>query len=327
MMQAIRVTRYSAPEALRLSEIEKPAPNDGRVLVKVRAAAANPLDFHGVRGAPAFARVMTGLRKPKDARLGTDLAGVVEAVGGGVTEFKPGDEVFGVCAGSFAEYAVARETRLALKPAHISFEAAAASPVVGYTALQGLRDKGQVRAGQRVLINGASGGVGTFAVQYAKAAGAEVTGVCSTRNLELVRSIGADHAIDYTQEDFTRNGQAYDLIYDVVGNRSVTDYKRALSAHGLCVIAGFSGFPRLMEHMLLGPVLSRRAGRRVVMQGIAQTNKEDLLVIKELLETGQVVSVIDQCYPLCEAGQAVAHVERGHARGKVIVVVDQKRSL
>ncbi|MEP7356892.1 MAG: NAD(P)-dependent alcohol dehydrogenase, partial [Anaerolineales bacterium] len=316
-----------APDALRLSEVEKPVPQAGQVLVKVRVAAANPLDFHGVRGEPAVARLMTGLLKPKDARLGADLAGVVEAVGGGVTEFRPGDEVFGMCAGAFAEYALARETRLALKPAHISFEAAAASPVVGFTALQGLRGKGQVKAGQKVLINGASGGVGTFAVQLAKAAGAEVTGVCSTRNLELVRSLGADHVIDYTREDFTRTGQAYDLIYDAVGNRSVADYKRALSARGRCVIAGFTSFPRLLEHLLVGPALSRAGGKTVAMQSIAQGNKQDLLVIKELLETGQVVSVIDRCYPLCEAGQAVAQVEGGHARGKVIVVVDQKSSL
>jgi NADPH:quinone reductase-like Zn-dependent oxidoreductase len=322
-MRAIVVTQYGPPEVARLAEIEKPTPADGQVLVKIVAAAANPLDWHGLRGKPILARFMTGLLKPKSSRLGVDIAGVVQAVGAGASEFQPGDEVFGVCAGAFAEYGCARETRLALKPANVSFEAAAASPVVGFTALQGLRDKGHVAAGQRVLINGASGGVGTFAVQYAKSVGAEVTGVCSTRNLELVRSIGADHVIDYTREDFTRTGQEYDLIYCMVGNRSVPDYRRALAARGTCVIGGFTNFTRLFQAMVLGPAMSRAGGKTIGMQGIAKTNKEDLMVIQELLKTGKVVSVIDQCYPLGETAEAIRYLERGHARGKVIITMNQ----
>ncbi|MDQ3398447.1 MAG: NAD(P)-dependent alcohol dehydrogenase [Deinococcota bacterium] len=208
-----------------------------------------------------------------------------------------------------------------MKPANVSFEAAAAAPVVGYTALQGLRDTGQIQAGQKVLVNGAAGGVGTFAVQIAKAYGAEVTGVCSTRNLEMVRSIGADHVVDYTREDFTRNGQQYDLIYDAVGNRSVSAYKRALTPQGICVIAGFTTLPRLFEHMLLGPLMSKSGGKRVGSMGVANVNKQDLLFIKELLETGKVVPVIDRRYPLSETAEAIRYLEEGHARGKVVIGV------
>ena len=231
-MKAILFTKYGSPDVLQLTEVEKSAPKDDQVLVKVHAASANPLDWHRMRGEPFLARLSEGLLKPKNPRLGADIAGRVEAVGTSVTEFQPGDDVFGTTTGGFAEYVCAAETRLALKPANLSFEAAAAVPVAALTALQGLRDKGQVQPGQRVLINGASGGVGTFAVQLAKSFGAEVTGVCSTRNLDMVCSIGADHVIDYTKEDFTRNGQQYDLIYDAVGNRSVSDYSRALSRPG-----------------------------------------------------------------------------------------------
>ena len=245
----------------------------------------------------------------------------MEAVGKNVTEFQPGDEVFGVCSGGFAEYVCAGETKLAHKPANLSFEAAAASPVVGFTALQGLRDKGQVKQGQKVLINGASGGVGTFAVQLAKSYGAEVTGVCSTKNLELVRSIRAEYVVDYTREDFTRNGQHYDLIYDAVGNRSVYAYRRALSTHGKCVIAGFTSFSRLFAYLLLGPLLSRAEGQQIGFQGITTTPKEDLLVIRELLETGKVVPVIDRFYPLEETVKALRYLEKGHARGKVVISV------
>src|SRR5256712_2641403 len=253
-MKAMVITKYGSPDVLQFEEVEKPTPKDNQVLVRVQAASANPLDWHLMRGEPFIARLMgTGLLKPKSSKVGADVAGRVEAVGKDVTQFKPGDEVFGTCNGSFAEYACAREDRLALKPANVSFEEAAAIPVAATTALQGLRNKGQIQPGQKVLVNGASGGVGTFAVQIAKSYGTEVTGVCSTRNLDMVRSIGADHVVDYTREDFTKNEQQrYDLIYDAVGNRSVSDYRRVLETRGTCVIAGFSSIPRLFEHFALG---------------------------------------------------------------------------
>lgn len=323
-MKAILFPRYGSPDVLQLTEVEKPVPNENQVLIKVVAASANPLDWHRMRGEPFIARMGEGLRKPTDTRLGADLAGRVEAVGKNVTEFKPGDEVFGaIGAGSFAEYACTREKNLALKPGHISFEAAAAAPVVGLTALQGLRDTGQIRAGQKVLVNGASSGVGNFAVQLAKSYGTEVTGVCSTRNLEMVRSTGADHVVDYTREDFTRNGQTYDLIYDAIGNRSVSDYRRALTPKGKCVIAGFTSLPRLFEHMIMGPWMSRRGDKKVGLMGVSNANKEDLLAIKELLETGKVVPVIDRRYPLRETAAAIRYLETMHARGKVIILVAQ----
>ena len=322
-MKAILFPKYGSPDVLQLAEVEKPAPNENQVLIKVIAAAANPLDWHRMRGEPFLARMGEGLRKPKNPKLGADIAGQVEAVGMNVTEFKPGDKVFGaVGAGGFAEYVCTREKNLALKPANISFEAAAAAPVVGFTALQGLRDAGHIQAGQKVLVNGASGGVGHFAVQIAKSYGTEVTGVCSTRNLDMVRSIGADHVIDYMREDFTRNGQEYDLIYDSIGNRSVFDYRRALKPEGKCVIAGFTSLPRLFGHMLLGRLVSKAGDKKVGMMGISNANKEDLLVIKELLETGKVVPVIDRRYPLSETAEAIRYLETGHARGKVIIIVD-----
>jgi len=322
-MQAILFTHYGSADVLKLTEVEIPTPKDNQVLVKIQAASANPLDWHRMRGAPIVARMGEGWLRPKSSKLGADVAGRVEAVGKAVTEFKPGDEVFGVCSGAFAEYVCAGETKLALKPANVSFEAAAASPVAAFTALQGLRDSGQIQAGQKVLINGAAGGVGTMAVQMAKAFGAEVTGVSSTRNLDLVRSIGADHVVDYTQTDFTRTGQLYDLIYDAVGNRSVFDYRRALSAQGRCVITGFTTLPRLFQHMLVGPRLSKAGGQTIGLQGLAQTPKTDLMVIKEMLEAGQLVPVIDKAYPLRETAEAIRYLERGHARGKVIVMVEQ----
>jgi len=251
-MKAIVYTNYGSPDVLQLKEVAKPTPTDNQVLIKIQAAATNPLDWHSMRGEPFLVRLGGGLRKPKETRLGADIAGRVEAVGKAVTHFQPGDAVFGVCAGGFAEYACAREDRIALKPANLSFEAAAAVPVAAFTALQGLRDTGKIQAGQKVLINGASGGVGTFAVQIAKTFGAEVTGVCSTRNLQMVRSIGADHVIDYTQADFTRNGQQYDLIYDAVANRSVADIRRALSPSGICAIAGFSSMFHIFQVISLG---------------------------------------------------------------------------
>ena len=322
-MKAILFPRYGSPDVLQLAEVEKPVPNENQVLIRVVAASANPLDWHRMRGEPFIARMGEGLRNPTDTRLGADIAGRVEAVGKNVTEFKPGDEVFGaIGAGSFAEYACTREKNLVLKPGNISFEAAAAAPVVGLTALQGLRDTGQIRAGQKVLVNGASSGVGNFALQLAKSYGTEVTGVCSTRNLEMVRSTGADHIVDYTREDFTRNGQTYDLIYDAIGNRSVSDYRRALKPNGKCVIAGFTSLSRLFEHMLMGPLTSRGRDKKVGMMGVSNSNKEDLLVIKELLETGKVVPVIDRCYPLRETAEAIRYLETLHARGKVIINVE-----
>jgi NADPH:quinone reductase-like Zn-dependent oxidoreductase len=263
-----------------------------------------------------------GLLKPQNPKLGADFAGRVEVVGKNVTEFKPGDDVFGsVGSGGFAEYVCVREKSIVVKPANLSFEAAAAAPVVGFTALQGLRDAGQIQAGQKVLVNGAAGGVGTFAVQIAKAFGTEVTGVCSTRNLDLVRSIGADYVIDYTREDFTRTGQRYDVVFCAIGNRSALDYRRALKPQGRCVVAGFTSLPRFFANMILGPVISRGGEKEVGGMGMAKTNKEDLLLIKELLETGKVVPVIDRRYPLSETAQALRYLEKGHARGKVIVTV------
>jgi NADPH:quinone reductase-like Zn-dependent oxidoreductase len=269
-----------------------------------------------------------GIRKPKNPRLGADIAGRVEAVGKNVKQFRPGDAVFGVCEdnkGGFAEYACATENMLAPKPENRSFEEAAAVPVAAITALQGLRDKGKIQSGQKVLINGASGGVGTFAVQIAKSFGTEVTGVCSTRNLDMVRSIGADYVIDYTQEDFTRNEQRYDLIYDVIGNHSISDYRRALNAKGTCVIAGF-GFPavsmsRLFEHMVLAPFMPKRERKSVGFMGVAKINHNDLICVKELIEAGKVVPIIDRRFQLSETAAAIRYLGEGHARGKIVVAV------
>jgi NADPH:quinone reductase-like Zn-dependent oxidoreductase len=323
-MKAILFTKYGSPDVLQFAEVEKPTPQDKQVLVKVYAASANPLDWHRMRGAPFLARLGEGLLKPQKPKLGADVAGKVEAVGSSVTEFQSGDEVFGVCSGSFAEYALAGAGKLALKPAKLSFEAAAAVPVAAFTALQGLYEKGQIRAGQKVLINGAAGGVGTFAVQIAKSFGAEVTGVCSTPKLDMVRSIGADHVIDYTREDFSRNGQHYDLIYDAVGNRSLFAYIRALSSQGKCVLAGFTSLPRLLEHMVLGPRMSMAEGKQIIGQGMASTSQENLLVIKELLEVGKIVPVIDRCYPLSRTAEAISYLEKGHAAGKVVIKVSNE---
>jgi NADPH:quinone reductase-like Zn-dependent oxidoreductase len=321
-MKAILFPRYGSPDVLQLTEVEKPAPNENQVLIKVIAAAANPLDWHGMRGEPFIARMGNGLRKPKDQRLGADVAGRVEAVGKNVTECKPGDEVFGaIGAGSFAEYACTREKNLALKPANISFEAAAAAPVVGLTAIQGFRHAGGIQAGQKVLVNGVAGGIGTFAVQFARSCGAEVTGVCSTPNLDLVRSIGADHVVDYTRDDFTRTTEKYDLIYCAIGNRSIFDYRRALKPRGRCVIAGFTSLPLLFAQLILGPWVSKRGDKKIDRMGISNANKEDLLLIQELLETGKVIPVIDRRYPLSETAEAIRYLETLHARGKVIINV------
>lgn len=323
-MKAIIYTNYGSPDVLQLKEIEKPTPKENEVLVKVHAAAANPADWHLMRAEPFVARLENGLLKPKHTRLGADVAGRVEAIGKNVTQFRVGDEVFGElplnALGSYAEYVAVPETLLALKPARLSFEQAAAVPLAGFTALQGLRDKGKLQPGQKVLINGASGGVGTFAVQIAKTLGAaEVTGVCSTRNLELVRSIGADKVIDYTQTDFTKSGQKYDLIFDAVGNRSVADLKRALTPTGIGSVAGFTSMALLFQHMLLG-------GKKVGMMATAKANQKDLLILKELLETGKIVPVIDRRYPLSETAEAIRYLESGRARGKVIVTVVEKQA-
>ncbi len=325
-MKAIVYKKYGPPDVLQLEEVEKPTPKDDEVLIKVHAASANPADWHLMRGAPFFARFEMGFPKPKK-RLGVDVAGRVKAVGSNVTQFQPGDEVFGdkfSCGWSgFAEYVAVAENRMALKPANLTFEAAAAVPLAAFTALQGLRDKGQIQSGQKVLINGASGGVGTFAVQIAKSFGAEVTGVCSTRNLDMVRSIGADHVIDYTQEDFTKNGQTYDLIYCAVGNRSAADYKRALNPNGICVVAGFTTMSHLLfQVVFLGAWVSMTGSKKIGAMGTVIPNKEDLVFIKELLEAGKVVPVIDRRYPLSETAEAIRYLEEGHAQGKVVITVE-----
>lgn len=324
-MKAIIYTSYGSPDVLQFKDVEKPIPKDNEVLVKIHAASANPLDWHFMRASPFLARLENGLFRPKLNKLGADMAGRVEAIGKGVTQFKPGDEVlcnnFERGLGAFAEYICIGEDVLVLKPGNVSFEAAAAVPTAALTALQGLRDKGQNKPGQKVLINGASGGVGTFAVQIAKAFGAEVTAVCSTRNLEMVRSIGADHVIDYTQEDFTRTGQQYDLIYCAVGNRSISDYKRALKPQGVCVIAGFTSLRLMFAHMILGPRGSKAGGQRVGPSGTVKPNKEDLVFVQKLLESGKVVPVIDKRYSLLETAEAIRYPETGRARGKIVITV------
>jgi NADPH:quinone reductase-like Zn-dependent oxidoreductase len=311
-MQAIVSHQYGD---LKLEEIDKPEIDADRVLVRVRAASVNPLDYHELRGTPYFARAILGLRRPKQSRRGVDAAGTVEAVGANVTEFAPGDEVFGLCRGAFAEYVRGTEESIVAKPANITFEQAAAIPVAGATALQALRDLGGIEAGQRVLINGAAGGVGTFAVQIAKALGAEVTGVCSTRNLELVRSIGADHVVDYTAEDFTRSGQRYDLIVNVIAGRSTRDLRRALATDGTLVFVAAS-----MRQMVASMVLRRFRSQKIV-GFIAKTTKERLLFLKELIETGKVTPVIDRTYSLSEVPEAIRYLETHHARGKVVITV------
>lgn len=317
-MKAIVYTEYGSPDVLHLKEVVKPTPKDNEVLVEIYAASANAADWHLMRAEPFLARLENGLLKPKNTKLGADIAGRVEAVGRNVTQFQVGDDVFGSMPldvlGGFAEYVCANEDLLALKPARLTFEQAAAVPLAAFTALQGLRDKGQIQQGQRVLINGASGGVGTFAVQIAKSFGTEVTGVCSTRNLDMVHSIGADHVIDYTKEDFTKNGQHYDLIFDAVGNRSVSDYQRALSPDGICSVAGFTSLSRFFQVMLMG-------GKKIGLMETAKGNKKDLHIIKELLEAGKVVPVIDRCFPLSEVAGAIRYLEAGHAQGKVVITV------
>jgi len=325
-MKAIVYERYGSPDVLELKEVEKPTPKDNEVLVKVHAASANAADWHIMRGEPFLVRLMVGgLLKPKIKILGADIAGRVEAVGRNVKQFQPGDEVFGDISdcgwGGFAEYVCVSEDALVLKPASTTFEEAAAVPLAAVTALQGLRDKGQIQPGQKVLINGASGGVGTFAVQIAKSFGAEVTGVCSTRKLDMVRSIGADQVIDYTQEDFTKSGQRYDLILAANGYHPILDYKRALSPEGIYVCTGGS-MAQIFQSMLLGPWMSM-IGSKKMGNLAAKSNKKDLAFMKELLEAGKVVPVIDRRYPLSEVAEALRYLEEGHAQGKVVITVER----
>ena len=322
-MKAMVQDTYGSAEVLELRDIDKPEIGDDQVLVRVRAAGVNPADWAIMSGLPYIARPVYGLRKPKNAVRGTDVAGQVEAVGHGVTRFRPGDEVFGWCIGAYAEYASASEDALALKPANLTFEQAASVPMAGLVALQALRDHGNVQAGQSVLINGASGGIGTFAVQIAKSLGAQVTGVCSTRNMDMVRSIGADHVIDYTVEDFTQSGQRYDFILDNVANHSLSDLRRAVTPTGALVPNG-GGFDNRWfasgGRVIRANVLKRSTDHRL-RPFLLSPKLADLVVLKELIEAGKVSPVMDRTYQLTEAPQAIAHVGEGHARGKVAITV------
>jgi len=327
-MKAIVYHKYGSADVLQLQEIDKPVVNDDDVLVRVSAASVNPYDWHFMTGRPYIARMLFGLLKPKVNGLGADLAGQVEAVGRNVTQFRPGDEVFGevdaeVPFGAFAEYVCVPEDSVVLKPANLTFEQAAAVPMAALTALQGLRDAGRIQPGQKVLINGASGGVGPFAVQIAKSFGAEVTGVCSSRNVDMVRSIGADHVIDYTREDFTRGGQRYDLMLDNVGNRSLSECRRVLNPKGVYVASfghpekrWLGPFARLISMFVLSPFVSQK-----MVSLSAKRTKEVLLDLKELIEAGKLTPVIDRTYPLSEVAEAIQYLAEGHARGKVVITV------
>src|SRR6184192_2939886 len=325
-VKAILSCEYGAGN-LKLQEIEKPTPNDNEVLVRVRAASVNPVDGHLIRGGWLM-RPMSGMRKPKNTRFGTDFAGVVEAVGKNVTDFKRGDEVFGAKNGAVAEYICVKADRaIVIKPSNITFEQAGSVGVAGVTALQGLRDKGRIQAGQKVLINGASGGVGTFAVQIAKAFGAEVTGVCSTHNVDLVKSIGADHVIIYSKEDFTRTDQCYDMIYDLVGNHSFSERRQILTANGICVLAGIGGAGLHPESggRILGnfktAFQSKFTSQKFVFY-IAKLTKDDLNVLRDLMQSGKVAPVIDRTYKISETQDAVRYLEEGHAHGKVVITLE-----
>jgi NADPH:quinone reductase-like Zn-dependent oxidoreductase len=316
-MKAIVQNAYGSPDVLEFKEVDKPVIRANQVLVRAQAAALNAGDYFTLTGSPWLVRLFVGFPKPKSHILGWDVAGHVEAVGENVKRFRPGDEVFGLCGGTLAEYACAAEGHFATKPANLTFEQAAAVPTAALTALQGLRDAGKVQPGQRVLINGASGGVGTFAVQIAKSLGAEVTGVCSTRNVDLVRSLGADHVIDYTQENFTRSGTRYNLVLDNVGNHSFRDCRRALTPKGtLLPNTGHAGMGYIIMAFALS-VFARQHGRMFM----ARANAEDLLALKDLIEAGRVEPVIDREYPLSETPEALAYVGKGHARGKVVITM------
>ncbi|MFE2296805.1 NAD(P)-dependent alcohol dehydrogenase [Streptomyces sp. NPDC059445] len=324
-MKAIAQDRYGSPDVLELREVDTPAVADHDVLVRVHAASVNARDWHLMRGDPYLARLALGVSRPKTRIRGTDFAGRVEAVGKAVRRFRPGDEVFGEVDGAFAEYVSARDDLLEPKPAALSFEQAAALPLAGNTALMGLRDLGRIGPGQEVLINGASGGVGTFAVQIAKAFGAEVTGVCSTRNTDLVRSLGADHLIDYTQEDFTRNGRRYDVVFDLVGNHSLAGFRRALKPEGTLVLSGggvFEGGSVVgpMGLLIKGQVMSRFARHRLLVL-TAAPSKENLATLRELADSGKLTPAVDRTYPLSEAPEAIRYLEKEHARSKVVITV------
>jgi NADPH:quinone reductase-like Zn-dependent oxidoreductase len=324
-MKAAVYRCYGTPDVVKLEDIAKEVPADNRVLVKVRAASVNPLDWHYMRGEPYIMRPMAGFGAPKDIRLGVDFAGTVEAIGKNVTRFKPGDAVFGGADGAFAQYVSVRENgALALKPDNLTFEQAAAVPIAAVTALQALRDYGKVQAGQEVLINGASGGVGTFAVQIAKAYGAKVTGVCSSRNADLVRSIGADRVVDYTQVDFTRGQQRYDLIIDTVGTHSLSDYRRVLNPHGALVMVGSQDKGRWLGPMAgsIKALFYRHFVSQQFVFMLAHLDQGDLVKLSELMQAGKVTPVIDRRYPLSEVREALSYLEQGHARGKVIITLE-----
>jgi NADPH:quinone reductase-like Zn-dependent oxidoreductase len=325
-MKAITSCEYGV-DNLKLGKIEKPTPADNEVLVRVHAASVNPVDGHTIRGGWLM-RPMSGMRKPKNIRFGTEFSGVVEAVGKNVRDFKPGDEVFGAKNGAVAEYICVRAERaVVMKPSNVTFEQAGSVAVAGLTALQGLRDKGHIQAGQKVLINGASGGVGTFAVQIAKVFGAEVTGVCSTRNVDLVKSLGADHVVDYTKEDFTKTDQRYDMIYDLVGNHSFSERRRLLTPNGICVLAGIGGagvHPGTLGRIgrnFWNAFLSNFSKQKFPFY-IAKLTKDDLNVVRELMQSGKVLPVIDRTYKISETQAAVRYLEEGHAHGKVVITIE-----
>ncbi len=323
-MKAIVNSKYGSPDILELKEVAKPSPNKDEVLIKSHAASANAGDWHILRGSPFLMRLMGfGLFKPKYTILGTDVAGTIEAVGENVTQFKVGDEVFGDLSlngyGGYAEFVCTRESSIALKPRNCSFEEAASIPTAAVTALQGLRDHGKIAAGQKVLINGASGGIGTFAVQIAKAFDTEVTAVCSSRNLEMVRSIGADHVVDYTKENFTKSGKQYDLILAANGYHPISDYERALASGGRYVMTG-GATKQLFEAMLRGPWISRR-GTKKLGNAMIKPNQKDLIFLKELVEAGKIKPVIEKTYSLSEVPDAVRYIESGHARGKFVIKI------
>ncbi len=338
-MRAAVCNRYGPPDVVQITDVEKPVPKDNEVLIEVRAASVNPLDGGSIKGRPYIVRIMTGLRRPKITRPGVDVSGQVEAVGRNVTQFKPGDEVFGVCVsdpqasgagvwfhrqGAFAEYVCAPESTLAIKPDNVTFEQAASVPVAAFTALQGLRDKGQIQPGQKVLINGAAGGVGTFAVQIAKSFGAEVTGVCSTRNVDMVRSIGADYVIDYTQEAFTNREHSYDLLFDCVGNHSLLACRRVLNPNGICIMVGDlsgRGMIGLLARLATALVLSRFVSQKLVTF-LARPSKEDLTIMHDLMKAGKVIPIIDKRYRLSEVPEAIRYLEGRHARGKVVITLE-----
>jgi NADPH:quinone reductase-like Zn-dependent oxidoreductase len=326
-MKAAVYTEYGPPDVIRVQQVEPPVPADNEVLIEVHTASVNPYDWHFVRGRPYFLRLFAGLRKPKSTRFGVDAAGVVETVGREVKQFKPGDAVFGGCRGAFAEYACAAAASLVKKPESMTFEQAATIPIAGLTALQGLRDKGGLQTGQRVLVNGAAGGVGTFAVQIAKSFGAGVTGVCSTRNVEMVRSLGADNVVDYTSEDFTRceSRPRFDLIFDLVANHSLRAFTRVLAPKGIYVGAGGAGpevgwggsiIARMLSGLALSPFVSQK-----LSSVLAKMKAEDLSAICDLIAAGKVTPVIDRHYPLDELPDAIRYLETGHARGKVVIDV------